>query len=278
VTVTHTAGVLILGIAISSSTLVAPDDVYPWLGLASGLVLASIGVTILRRVVRARRARTLPIDVALGNLRAFATAPAAEPAFATAPAAEPARVPAGVGARGGLDLRVAATTIELPLLLDAPASRRPGHDHVDPHGHDHGHPHRHDHGDGAHSHGFGMHMHRHVPIDPDQAFTLPTLVGMGLAGGMVPSPSALVVLLGSIAVGRAWFGVSLVLAYGMGMAVTLTLAGFALLKARTAIERRVAAEREPRRLLAVGRVLPLLSALTITTVGLYLAVRALGQL
>jgi hypothetical protein len=43
-------------------------------------------------------------------------------------------------------------------------------------------------------------------------------------------------------------------------------------------ERRVAEHREPQRLLAIGRVLPLLSALTITTVGLYLAVRALGQL
>ncbi len=85
-------------------------------------------------------------------------------------------------------------------------------------------------------------------------------------------------LLGSIAVGRAWFGVSLVVAYGIGMACTLTLAGLALLKARRTIERRVADDREPRRLLAIGRALPLLSALTITTVGLYLAVRAVGQL
>ena len=123
-----------------------------------------------------------------------------------------------------------------------------------------------------------MHSHRHVPIDPEQPFTLPTLIGMGFAGGLVPSPSALIVLLGSIAVGRAWFGVSLVVAYGIGMAGTLTLAGLALLKARRTIERRVADEREPRRLLALGRVLPLLSSLTITTVGLYLAVRAVGQL
>jgi ABC-type nickel/cobalt efflux system permease component RcnA len=285
VTVTHTAGVLVLGIAISSSTLVAPDRVYPWLGLASGLMLASIGATILRRVVRARRSGTLPIDVALGNHRTFATA--GDVASAVAVPAADVRVPVGVGARGALDLRAAATAIELPLLLDAPASALPGRpaDHAHsvgsgshPHG---GHSHSHDghvHGDGSHSHGFGMHSHRHVPIDPEQPFTLPTLIGMGFAGGMVPSPSALIVLLGSIAVGRAWFGVTLVVAYGIGMACTLTLAGLALLKARRTIERRVAEDREPRRLLAIGRVLPLLSAVTITTVGLYLAVRAVGQL
>jgi len=46
---------------------------------------------------------------------------------------------------------------------------------------------------------------------------------MGIAGGLVPSPSALVVLLGAIALGRTWFGVVLVLGYGVGMAATLTL-------------------------------------------------------
>ena len=44
---------------------------------------------------------------------------------------------------------------------------------------------------------------------------------MGLAGGLVPSPSALVVLIGAIALHRAWFGVVLVVFYGAGMAVTL---------------------------------------------------------
>ena len=85
-------------------------------------------------------------------------------------------------------------------------------------------------------------------------------------------------LLGSIAVGRAWFGVSLVVAYGIGMAATLTLAGFALLKARTAIK---PARHRGSRAPAAARHRPRAAAaraLTITTVGLYLAVRALGQL
>ena len=51
---------------------------------------------------------------------------------------------------------------------------------------------------------------------------------MGVAGGLVPSPSALVVLLGAIALGRTWFGITLVLCYGIGMAATLTAAGILL--------------------------------------------------
>ena len=51
---------------------------------------------------------------------------------------------------------------------------------------------------------------------------------MGVAGGLVPSPSALVVLLGAIALGRTVFGVALVLGYGIGMAATLTAAGLIL--------------------------------------------------
>src|SRR5205823_9116342 len=42
VTATHTAGVLTLGLVLSTSAIVAPERLYPWLGLASGLLLASI--------------------------------------------------------------------------------------------------------------------------------------------------------------------------------------------------------------------------------------------
>jgi ABC-type nickel/cobalt efflux system permease component RcnA len=51
-----------------------------------------------------------------------------------------------------------------------------------------------------------------------------------LTGGLVPSPSALLVLLAAIGLGRAWLGVVLVICYGIGMAATLT--GIALLAAR----------------------------------------------
>ena len=52
VTLTHTVGVLLLGAALSAAVLAAPESVYPWLGLISGLMLAAIGVTLLRSPAR----------------------------------------------------------------------------------------------------------------------------------------------------------------------------------------------------------------------------------
>ncbi len=77
-----------------------------------------------------------------------------------------------------------------------------------------------------HSHGGRSHTH-HLP-DPGEPLRARTLLAMGFAGGLSPSPSAVVVLLGAAALGRAWYGVLLVLAYGIGLAATLTGIGFAL--------------------------------------------------
>ncbi|NBE92607.1 High-affinity nickel-transporter [Nonomuraea sp. KC401] len=79
----------------------------------------------------------------------------------------------------------------------------PGHDHGHGHGHEHGHGH------GRRSGG---------------------VVALAVAGGLVPSPSALVVLLGAVALGRTVFGVMTVVCYGLGMALTLLTAALALRK------------------------------------------------
>ncbi len=65
---------------------------------------------------------------------------------------------------------------------------------------------------------------------------------MGLVGGLVPSPSALLLLLAATALGRAWFGFALVLAFGIGMAVSLAAVG---LLARDVVNRieRLALQR-----------------------------------
>jgi ABC-type nickel/cobalt efflux system permease component RcnA len=77
------------------------------------------------------------------------------------------------------------------------------------------------------------HRHDHHVAGVDQpAKRRFALAALGIAGGLVPSPSALIVLLGAIALGRTGFGILLVLAYGLGMAATLTVAGLALLKVR----------------------------------------------
>ena len=195
VTATHTAGVLVLGVVLSASTSLAPETIYPWLGLASGLMLAGIGAGLLRRALR----------------------------------------------RG-------------PVLVAA--------------GHSHGHSHGHD-----HSHGPGHSHHHHEHHDDQRPVAWRSLVPLGLAGGMVPSPSAIVVLLGAIALGRAWFGVLLVIAYGLGMAVTLTGAGLLLVRARGVVEHRLSG-----RVASVAGALPMITATCIVAAGLFLAMRGAAQL
>jgi nickel/cobalt transporter (NicO) family protein len=100
---------------------------------------------------------------------------------------------------------------------------------------------------------------------------------MGFAGGLVPSPSALVVLLGAVGLGRAWFGLLLVTAYGLGLAITLTAAG--LLIAFTEQRVRGWASRSSGTLVtAFGpmlRAAPMLSAAGLVCGGVYLVSRTL---
>jgi ABC-type nickel/cobalt efflux system permease component RcnA len=214
VTATHTAGVLALGIAISASAVVAPERLYPWLGAASGVLLAVIGLGILVRAVRGRRSQ--PVAVHAHDERA--------------------------------------------------------HDRE----HDHDHPHGHAHDGHVHSH--GGRPHRHGPLGGDQLMTWRGLLAMGFVGGLLPSPSAVVVLLGAIALGRAWFGVLLVVVYGLGMAATLTGAGLLLLRARRALDRRATAIGPNRLVSVASRLVPTTTAGVIVVVGVYLAVRGVAQI
>ena len=93
---------------------------------------------------------------------------------------------------------------------------------------------------------------------------------MGMAGGLVPTPSALVVLLGATALGRAWFGVVLVGIYGIGMAATLLAAGMLLVKVQGWLERQYA---EARWMTLSVRLLPVLTAVLLIVGGLSIAVR-----
>lgn len=99
---------------------------------------------------------------------------------------------------------------------------------------------------------------------------------MGIAGGLVPSPSALVVLLGAVALGRTAFGVLLVIGYGLGMAATLTLAGLLLVRLRERIEShdRARTLRHHPLLRRLARTGPVITAILVIAVGLGLTLRA----
>ncbi|MER7127502.1 nickel/cobalt transporter [Streptosporangium saharense] len=99
------------------------------------------------------------------------------------------------------------------------------------------------------------------------------LVGLGVAGGLVPSPSALVVLLGAIGLGRTWFGIALILAYGVGMAGTLTLTGLLLVRIAGRLGRLAAGgDGVAARL---SSLLPVGTAVVVMLLGLGLTVRSL---
>ncbi|MFG6194690.1 nickel/cobalt transporter [Nonomuraea sp. JJY05] len=127
----------------------------------------------------------------------------------------------------------------------------------------------HDHG---HGHGHG-HGHRH---GGEQATKRAGLVGLGIAGGLVPSPSALVVLLGAIALGRTWFGVALVTAYGIGMAATLTVTGLLLVKLVDRLEQRASAGR--RLAARLSGLAPVGTAAMVVLLGAGLALRSVATL
>ncbi|MBJ7609178.1 MAG: nickel transporter [Candidatus Dormibacteraeota bacterium] len=235
VTATHTIGVLALGVALSVSTSFAPTAIYPVLGVVSGLIVVSIGLTLLLRAYRTRTPRAITV-LALED--------------GSGATALPHELAAHVGLPGA--------------ITDA--------------GHHHAHEDEVDAQPAAHQHG-GRH-HTHLPATTE-APRLRSVLAIGFAGGMVPSPSALVVLIGGIALHRTWFAVLLVLAYGVGMAVVLTGTGVALRHARTVIDRRLASRSSmPGRvvLARIAAAVPLLTGAAVVVVGVGLTLRSGGAI
>jgi nickel/cobalt transporter (NicO) family protein len=226
VTITHTAGVIALGLIILfASRTILPEQLYPWLSLASGLLVAVLGLTILRQ-----------------------------------------------------------------RLLGLPAF---GHHHDDhSHAHDHGHVHNHDHDhdhaqdhdhshDHAHAHAHGFvhshdgHSHSYLPPGAEgERLTWRGLLALGISGGLLPCPSALLALLGAVAVGRAGFGLMVVVAFSLGLAATLTGVGLLFLYAGRFLERRALAGRWS----GILQFAPALAAVAVTASGVMITARALLEL
>jgi ABC-type nickel/cobalt efflux system permease component RcnA len=177
VTITHTIGVFALGVVtLLLSQFILPEQLYPWLNLASGLMVVGIGATVLRKRVHSAR-RT-----------------------------------------------------------------------ADRHSH-----HHHDH----HS--------------ADGGLRTADLIAMGASAGLIPCPSALVVLLGAISQHQVALGLLLITMFSLGLAGTLTGLGLAVVYAR----------RLTTRLNVSGRLvtaLPAVSALVIVGAGCLLTAHAVPQI
>ncbi|MEA2630192.1 MAG: nickel/cobalt transporter (NicO) family protein, partial [Chloroflexota bacterium] len=160
-----------------------------------------------------------------------------------------------------------------------------GHDHRHDHGHDHGHDrghdqghddgratdHAHDHSHGGASHSHGGGAHTHLPA-AGATISWRSLFVLGLAGGLIPSTSALLILLGSIAAGRPAFGFLLVVAFGLGMAVVMGGIGLTLVLARSRLDRVDSASRLGR----ISAVVPHVAGAVVFGFGLYLTMQAVS--
>jgi ABC-type nickel/cobalt efflux system permease component RcnA len=167
--------------------------------------------------------------------------------------------------------------------------RRRGHGeghHYHSHDHGHGHSHAPDDIPVSRSHsdkteeireGSARHeerRHVHATLAP----TWRNLFALGLAGGIVPSGSALVVLLSSVALGRLGFGLVLIAAFGLGMAVVLVSTGVLLVHAgRLMLRLFPDDDASPKRQRLMAAV-PLVSAAIMTTLGVFATLEGLSQL
>jgi nickel/cobalt transporter (NicO) family protein len=119
----------------------------------------------------------------------------------------------------------------------------------------------------SHAHG-GHHHHHHHDHAPEPASGVRGLLAVGVSGGILPCPSALVVLLAAISLHRVAFGLVLIVAFSVGLALAITAVGLAAVLAKKAFARRSFDG-------LVLRALPAVSAAVILAAGVAMTVRAL---
>jgi ABC-type nickel/cobalt efflux system permease component RcnA len=119
-----------------------------------------------------------------------------------------------------------------------------------------------------------QHHHHHHHHHDDHAHvreevTLSSLVALGASGGLVPCPSALVLLLSSVSLGRVGLGLILLLAFSAGLALVLIAIGLAVVYARHLVPQNKADH-------PAFRWLPVVSAAVIVCIGVFMTAAALG--
>ncbi|GAC1522157.1 MAG: hypothetical protein NVS2B16_29920 [Chloroflexota bacterium] len=357
VTVTHTAGVFALGlVTLYLAQYIVPDQLYPWIGFVSGVLVMTMGLTLFVRRLRGLHSKKTT------TLQSGLDALAVQSSLQDGRDDAHALTVLGSHSHNGVDHHHHAH-------VHAPAhSHADGHVHTHPHGpshnftHEHGlhqhdsahqhgvhpyahsheqdvhpHDHSHEHGvhshihqyDGAHQHGVhqhnaayqhdhahehGVHAHTHdhaqdthpmpahapagvlphvhrhglfgrphshgVPsTGGDDRVTVRSLLALGISGGLLPCPSALVVLLSAIAFHRLALGLLLIVAFSAGLASTLTGIGVLVVYGRQWIGHLRRAGRTasllPTATTAV-RVLPVCSAIVVAVLGAAIAVGSLN--
>ena len=244
-TITHTLGVFALGlITLFAAQFIVPETLYPWMSLLSGLFVIGIGLNLF-----ASRFRSLELGT---WMQAFKTKAGRSP-----------RPYSPVLAHAHSE----GSAHEHKYVLNT------SHEH---HGHAYAHSHSHDHAGHHHNHADEHHHdhadHSHLPPGADGSpVTWHNLLALGVSGGLLPCPSALVVLLGAIALNRIGFGLILVLAFSLGLAAALTAIGMTFIYAGRLFERFPSQGK-------IIRILPALSALFVSLLGIAISIKALTEI
>ena len=158
----------------------------------------------------------------------------------------PQRVEAYLGVITGLLVIAIGLWMLRTQLSLAPAADH-AHDHDHTHEHDHAHDHAHTHDGHTHAHGHGhAHLHGHAGAEPEAGYhshgwgrrhshgvpfdavdrpRLPILLGLGIAGGLLPDPGALAILLAALASGKLVLGLLTVVVFSIGFASVLVVVG-----------------------------------------------------
>lgn len=240
-TITHTLGVFALGlITLFASQYIVPETLYPWMSLLSGLFVVGIGLNLF-----VQRFKSSDVRGWLGKLKPGL--PVLQPAYSSALQSTKAKQPAQ----------------KHRFVLSA--TQKHSHDHVHPHEHDH-HTAHHNHRHGDHDHNHSDHSHT-----PPQEITWRSLLALGISGGLIPCPSALVVMLGAIALNRIGFGLILVLIFSLGLAGALTAIGMIFIYAGRFFERFPSQGK-------VLQLLPVVSALVVSAIGVAISIKALADI
>jgi nickel/cobalt exporter len=132
------------------------------------------------------------------------------------------------------------------------------HHHQDEHAHEHEHPHD------EHENGHGHHHHHHAHEErPGRG----SLLSLGISGGLVPCPEALVVLMLSISIQRVALGLALLASFTLGLAAVLIAIGCAMVLAGPAVSRLSGESGWTKKL-------PVASAVVVTVLGVFMVVEA----
>jgi len=241
-TITHTLGVFALGlITLFAAQFILPEQLYPWMSLLSGLFVVGIGVNLL-----ASRFKSSGLGLGLSRFK--------ESLANSSRSYSPVFQQTHAEGTGHKHQYVSNSS----------------HEHI--HSHGRGHSHEHGHENHEHQHDHDHTDHSHLPPGVDGSpVTWRSLLALGVSGGLIPCPSALVVLLGAIALNRIGFGLILVLAFSLGLAGALTAIGMMFIYAGRLFERFSLQGR-------IVRLLPVLSALFVSMIGVGILIKALMEI